>query len=141
MTLGTATAAVPRFLNPEGLAAPLGYSHLGIAKGSLVFVAGQVAINAAGETVGAGDFGAQAEQVLANLERALEGAGATFSSVVNLTIFCTQAVDRGQLRELGGPFRKRIGNAMPPASTLIFVGGLMNPDWLIEIQAVAMVKS
>ncbi len=139
MTRQTNTATTARFINPEGLTAPVGYSHVGIAAGSLVFVAVQVATNAAGETVGVGDFGAQAEQVLANLETALEAAGAQFASVVSMTIYCAKSVERSQMRELGGPLRRRIGEGMAPTSALIFVEGLMSPDWLIEIQAVAVV--
>jgi enamine deaminase RidA (YjgF/YER057c/UK114 family) len=69
-----------RHLQPEGLAKPRGYSHVVAARGTQVFIAGQVAFDAEGRVVGAGDLRAQTEQVFENLQRALAAAGARIGS-------------------------------------------------------------
>ena len=68
-----------RYLNPETLSAPTGYSHIAeVSGGRTIYIAGQVAFDKAGTLVGKGDFGAQATQVFENLKLALAAVGATF---------------------------------------------------------------
>ena len=75
-----------RIHNPPTLAPPQGYSHVAeVRGGTLVFIAGQVALDPTGAVVGPGDYTAQAEQVFHNLGLALASAGATFRDVVKLT--------------------------------------------------------
>ncbi len=75
-------------MNPEGLPTVDLYRQVAVATGSkLVFVAGQVAVNADGETVGAGDLATQVEQCYRNVATALAEAGASFDDVVKLTIY------------------------------------------------------
>lgn len=126
------------FLQPAGLHSPRGYSHAVVSAGRLVHVAGQVALQTDGTLVGPGDVGAQAEQALANLELALASAEATFASVASLSIFVAAAVPHAELARLREPLRRRIGVGPPPAITLLFVHALMDPDWLVEVQAVAI---
>ncbi len=127
-------------LQPSGLATPRGYSHVVVSKGPLVHVAGQVAVDEVGATVGIGDFAAQAEQALNNVELALQAAGSDFGSVATLTLYCASSVDPSRLAALRDPLRRRLTAGKLPAITLLFVHALMDPDWLIEIQATAIIK-
>lgn len=126
------------FLRPDDLAVSKGYSHGVISTGPLLHVAGQVALDATGQTVGVGDLGKQAEQALSNLERVLVAAGVVFGSVAALTVYVVSAVPRTDLGALGEALRRRIAQGPPPAITLLFVHALMDPEWLIEVQAVAV---
>lgn len=125
--------ALPR---PDGLHQPRGYAHLVVTNAPLVHVAGQVALDVDGRTVGVGEFGAQARQAFANLAVALAAAGSTLDLLAALTIYVTATVARADLAALTAVLRDNI-SAHPPAITLIRVDGLLDPDWLIEVQAVA----
>ena len=129
-----------RHLQPEGLAKPRGYSHVVSARGRHVFIAGQVAFDAEGRVVGAGDLRAQTEQVFKNLQRALAAAGARLEDLVKTTIFVVgyRPADREVIAEV----RSRVyGNVEPPASTLVGVQALVVPELMIEIEAVAVVDA
>ena len=122
-------------LNPEGLFKPERYSQV-VRFGDLVFIAGQTAQDVQGNVVGKGDIEAQAEQVLQNLERALAAVGGTLDDIVMMRTYITDlsyrdAVGRARGRHFRGPL---------PASTLLVVKGLANPDYLLEIDAVAAVE-
>lgn len=126
-------------INPRGLSTPTGYSHVVTAAGGrLVFIAGQVAANAAGEIVGPGDLRAQARQVYENLKTALAAAGATFADVVKQTTFVVsfKAEDRAVIAEVRREF---LPAENPPASTLVGVQALARPEYLIEVEAIAVV--
>ncbi len=80
--------AQTRFVNPEGLSKPPGYTHVVIAQpGKLIYVSGQVALNAAGEVVGKDDLRAQTTQVMENLKTALAAAGATPEDIVKVNYY------------------------------------------------------
>jgi 2-iminobutanoate/2-iminopropanoate deaminase len=131
-------AASLRFLSPPTLSKPSGYSHVVelIGPGRIIYVAGQVPLDRDGKLVGAGDFRAQVTQVFENLKAALAEAGAGFQHVVKTTNYLTDVSHRPILREV----RERyLNNAAPPASTLVGVTALAFPEWLVEIEAVAMV--
>ena len=127
--------------NPATLSKPTGYSHVAIIPaGRQVHVSGQVALNAASQVIGTGDIAAQAEQVYANLAAALAAAGATLDDVfklvtyvVNLTPEKAAAIRTVRLKHLGGG----PASATPPASTMVGVTSLVNPDLLIEVEAIA----
>jgi len=87
--------------------------------------------------VGAGDFIAQATQVFENLGRALAAAGAGFSDLVKTTVYVTDPRYREALREVRDRYLD--GNALP-ASTLVVVAGLALPEYLLEIEAVAVIE-
>ncbi|GAA3050892.1 RidA family protein [Streptomyces olivoverticillatus] len=74
---------------PEGVAPGAGYTHVVMGTGRLVALSGQVALDADGKVVGAGDPAAQARQVFDNVRRCLAAAGATFDDVVKLTYYVT----------------------------------------------------
>jgi enamine deaminase RidA (YjgF/YER057c/UK114 family) len=128
------------FLNPSDLPTPPGYTQVVSARaGRTIYVAGQVALDREGKIVGDGDFLAQCRQTFENVRRALVAAGADFSHVVKLTTFVTDMSNLIQFRtardEVLGP---AIG-APPPASTLVQVTRLFRPEFMIEIEAVAVV--
>jgi len=125
-----------RFLTPATLPPPFGYSHVVEATaGTIVYISGQVPLDAEGRLVGEGDFAAQTRQVFENLARALEAADATWSDVVKLDYFLR---DVGQIAIVRTIRDEYVDTANPPASTLVEVSSLFSPDVLVEIQAVAM---
>lgn len=125
-------------LNPDGLPAPVGpYSNVvTTGPGRLVFVAGQIAFDANGELVGAGDVAAQTRQVMENIRLALEAAGATFADVVRVVNYITDVELFGEMAAV----RKEYLVEPYPASTLVEVSALMFPEVLIEIEAIAVVE-
>ena len=125
-----------RYLNPEGLVKPTGYTHLVIAPdGRTVYIAGQVALDSAGKVVGAGDFAAQAEQVFRNLEHALKSVGGSMADLVKTTTFITDIKYVPALRDVR---TRHLAKTRPPANTLVAVSGLARPELLIEIEGVAV---
>jgi enamine deaminase RidA (YjgF/YER057c/UK114 family) len=129
-----------RLISPSGLHKPAGYSHVAeVTGGRLIYVAGQIALDPAGNLVGAEDFGAQVRQVFANLAAALASVGATFKDVIKLNYYCADSVDLATHLPLVRAVRDAlIDPAAPPASTFVVVRRLVNPAWLIEVEAVAV---
>lgn len=127
-----------QFLQPEALYKPRGYSHAVRARGTSVFIAGQVAFDAEGRIVGTGDLRAQTEQVFANLGQALRAAGARVQDVVKTNIYVVnfKPSDREVIADVRGRF---YGSNPPPASTLVGVQALVVPELLIEIEAIAVI--
>ena len=104
--------------------------------GKLLFVAGQTASDKDGNVVGKGDIKAQTEQVFANLKAVLKAAGGTLDDLVMTT---TYIVDR-EYREGYNEVRRTQYKKNPPTSTLVIIKGLAHPDYLIEINGIAVVK-
>ena len=124
----------PRFINPPALTRPTGYTHVVVSRdGRTAYIAGQVAFDSTGKVVGAGDFQAQAEQVFANLRRALTSVGASFRDVMKTTTFLTDLKNLPALRDTRARY---FDAAHPPANTLVPVTTLARPDLLLEIEAV-----
>lgn len=125
-----------RFSSPDGLPPTVGYSHVAAVPASarLIFVSGQIAADARGTIVGPGDIEAQTRQVFRNLERALAAEGAAWADVVKLTFFVTDTEQLATVRSVRDEF---VDTAAPPASSLVKVAGLVHPDLLIEVDAVA----
>ena len=132
-------AAQTQFLKPSGVAPGNGYSHVVVtAPGRLAFISGQVANNAAGQLVGKGNLEAQTVQVFENLKAALAAAGTSFDHVVKLTWFIRdyQPAQLAVIREVRNRY---INPAAPPASSLIGVAALLQPDYLLEVEAIAVI--
>ena len=128
-----------QFINPPALNPPNGFTHVVTATGGkTVHVSGQVSVDERGEVVGRGDFRAQVERTFENLKAALAAAGATFEDVVKVTYFVVGLKPEHVpvVREVR---RKYLDPDHPPASTLVGVAALVVPDWLIEIELVAVV--
>jgi len=126
------------FLKPDGLSAAKGYTHVVIAHpGKMVFVSGQVANNPQGQLVGKDDLKAQTVQVFENLKTALAAAGAKFDDVVKITWYVKAYKPEylGMLRDVRNQY---VNQAAPPASTLVGVTSLFQDDYLIEVDAIAV---
>jgi reactive intermediate/imine deaminase len=113
-----------------------GYSHAVRASGDLVVISGQIALDAAGEIVGAADVEAQTRQVFLNVNNALRAAGATFADVVKLTFYLTDVDALPAVRRVRDEW---VDTARPPASTAFQVAALIRPELLIEVDALAVV--
>lgn len=135
MTQDTRTtgAACPLTLNPDGLAAPGGhYSHVAIGNG-MVFVSGQLPIDASGRKLTDASFEAQAQQVLANVEAALAGAGSGIGKLLQVRIYLTDVAHWPAFNEI---YARWAGSARParavvPVPALHF--GLQ-----VEVEATAL---
>jgi enamine deaminase RidA (YjgF/YER057c/UK114 family) len=126
------------FSSPKTLIPPAGYSHIAkVNRGTIVYLAGQVASDASGKLVGEGNFEAQAEQVFRNLKIAVEAAGGTMADIVKLNIYLVAQVDQAEVPKLRAIRNRYVNTEQPPASTLVVVSRLAQPGWLIEIEAVA----
>ena len=126
------------FIVPETLHRPFGYRHVvEVTSGRPVYIAGQVALNQAGELVGPGDVRAQAGQVLENLKAALQAVGATFDQVVKLNLYLLDITQLPAIREIRDQY---VNTARPPASTAVEVRRLAVDGLLIEVEAVAVLE-
>ncbi len=121
----------------DGLPEPFSHYTDAVRAGGLLFVSGCVSIDADGAVVGVGDVVAQARQVFANIGLCLAAAGASFADVVKVTTFLTDIHDRARIN----PVRQEFFGDTRPASTLVEVSALVLPDFLIEVEAVAVVPS
>lgn len=127
-----------QFLNPPGLCPTFGWTHVVAAgPGRTVYVSGQVSVDARGEVVGRGDLRAQTRQAFENVKTALAATGATFRDVVKTNIYVVglRPEQLPMLREVRSQY---VWTENPPASTLVGVAALVGSDWLIEIEAVAV---
>jgi enamine deaminase RidA (YjgF/YER057c/UK114 family) len=124
-------------INPEGLPIPPTYTHVVVATGSrLVFIAGQEPEDEHGNVIGPGDLAVQARQVFNNVGRALAAVGARPEQVTKITIFVVgyrrehlPAIEAGRLALFGDH---------KPADTLVGVEALSHPDYVIEVEAIAV---
>lgn len=129
-----------RVFSPPQLPKPVGYSHLAeITSGKIIYIAGQVALDAAGNIVGRSDYRAQLQQVFANLNTALEAAGLGFKNVVKLNYYIVDTVDRAQFFAYREVRDKYVDAANPPIATVVVVRGLFLPELLVEVEAVAVI--
>ena len=126
------------FLNPETMPKPVGYTQLVVATGGkLVFIAGQVALDRAGNVVATDDFRAQTEQVFENLKAAVEAAGGTFRDVIKLNSYL---LDLSNLTEFRRVRDRYIDLENPPVSTAVQVPRLFRSEFLVEVEAVAALE-
>lgn len=122
-----------------GLATPNGhFSHATAvaAAGRLVFLSGMTARNADGGVTGVGDVAAQTHQVCQNLQAAVEQAGGTLADIARVDVFVRNMEDFDAIHEV----RRQYFTAVPPASTLVEVSKFVNKDYLIEINAIAVLS-
>ena len=125
-------------LNPEDMHVNPAYSQAVMVEGNArtIYIGGQNAVDASGAVVGVGDLAAQTEQVLANVESILAAAGATLHDVIKWSVYIVQGNDLGPGYAV---FQQKWGtSAKPPAVTAMFVAGLAHPDFLVEIEAIAI---
>ncbi|MCW3819566.1 RidA family protein [Micromonospora sp. DR5-3] len=130
-------------VNPHGLPEIGAYRQVSIATGAkLVFVAGQVAWDADGVTVGDGDLATQVEQCYLNIGTGLAGAGATFADVAKLTAYVVDWTPDKMPLFLMGAARAfaKLGITPAPPATLLGVAALHVPEHLVEIEATAVIE-
>jgi enamine deaminase RidA (YjgF/YER057c/UK114 family) len=130
-----------KMFNPDTLGKPLGqYSHIARVKGAgeLVFIAGQIATDKAGNLVGADDFDAQCAQVYRNIETALKAVGGGWSNVVQFTTYLVHSQDIPKLRAFRQrEFSRYFPDGAYPPNTLVVIDRLVNESYLLEVQTVA----
>ena len=125
-------------LNPDGMyKSPVFSQGIILPAGArILLIGGQNGVDAKGEIVGKGDVVAQTRQALANLQRVLDTAGAALENLVKVTIIMQQDID---LNAAFGAWMAVWGQRTnPPTVTALRVAGLANPDFLIEIEAQAV---
>jgi reactive intermediate/imine deaminase len=128
-----------QFINPPTLAKAPGYTQVVIAPaGRTIHISGQVALDATGAILGLGDFRAQAQQVFENLKAALAAGGASFADVVKITIFVLDMANLPVLREVRDAY---VSAERPPASTAVQVSRLARAEFLLEVEAVAVLPA
>lgn len=131
-----------RIINPESMAKPTaGYSQVAqVNDGKIIYTAGQVALDKSGNLVGKDDLRAQVQQVFENLSTAVQATGGDFKRVIKLNYYCVGSVDTSPLPVVREIRDKYVDIVNPPTSTFVFVQRLVRPEWLNEVDAVAVVK-
>lgn len=120
---------------PEGVAPAAAYTHVVLGTGRLVAVSGQLALDEQDQLVGEGDAAAQARQVFENLRRCLAAAGGGFENVVKLTYFVTDMAHMPAIRTARDAV---LDPQRLPASSAVQVAALVRPEFLMEIEAFAI---
>lgn len=126
-------------INPDDLIKNPAFTNVIVVTGPVktVYVGGQDAVNASGAIIGKGDIKTQAEQVLKNLQTALAAGGAELEHIIKWNVYVVQGQPLQPAFEV---FQQVWGNRPdPPAITMVFVAGLAHPDFLCEMDAVAVV--
>jgi enamine deaminase RidA (YjgF/YER057c/UK114 family) len=127
-------------VNPPELAAPRGFAHAVVGTGTVVFLAGQTALDRDGRIVGTGMVG-QFEQALGNLLTALRAAGGGPEHLASVTIYIVDVPDyRAHAREIGEVWRRLAGRDYP-AMAGIGVARLWDEEALVELQGTAEIPA
>ena len=124
-------------IQPSGVFQPAAYAQAARV-GDLLFLAGQTPRNIDGSTAAPGDIRGQTEKVFENLQAVLESCGSSLDRVAKLTVYMTSYEYRTAISEVRARVFASVGR--PCASTTVVVSSLMNPEWLVEIEAVAAVR-
>ncbi len=128
-------------LDPDGLYASPLFTQVVVTTGGgglkTIRVAGQAPIDAEGQVVGKGDLAAQAERVFANVEIAVEAAGAVITDVIDWTFYLVDGQPIGPVVEAYQ--RLWAGRPNPPMITTLYVSSLAHPDYLFEAVTLAVV--
>jgi enamine deaminase RidA (YjgF/YER057c/UK114 family) len=129
-----------QLLIPDTMPKSLGYSQVArVTGGTIVFISGQVALDKSGNVVGKDDVRAQVQQIFENLKVAIEAAGGTLDDVIKLnSYFVDMSSSLTAFRDVRD---KYIDLTCPPASTALQVSRLFRPEFLVEVEAVAVVPS
>lgn len=128
--------AQKEYINPKSV----GYSDATVVRGGrTIYVSGQVPVDAKGQTVGKGDFKAQTVQVFENIKSVLQQSGATFKDVVKVNTYVVNCTPQ-QVAIVREVRKNYLSQTQPPASTLVGVTSLVDPDFMIEIEVIAVVE-
>jgi enamine deaminase RidA (YjgF/YER057c/UK114 family) len=127
------------FLNPKGLHRNPAFSQLAVVRGytRTVYIGGQNAVDSSGKIIGKGDISTQSEQVAKNLKIALAAAEAGVEHIVKWSIYTVEGQPVGPAM---AAFQRVLGNQPnPPTISVLFVSSLAHPDFLLEVEAIAVV--
>jgi enamine deaminase RidA (YjgF/YER057c/UK114 family) len=137
--MNTATHGQVQHINPDDLSKNPAFTQIVAVTGpgKTIYVGGQDAVDASGTIVGKGELKAQVEQVFKNLQTALQASGAGLEHIVKWNIYIVQ----GQPLRPAFEVSQQIwgGRPNPPTISVMFVAGLANPDFLVEVDAIAVV--
>ena len=126
-------------INPDSLSKNPAFTQVVTVRGpaKTIYIGGQDAVDAFGTIVGKGDIKAQVEQVFRNIQTALQASGAELEHIVKWNIYLVQ----GQLLRPAFEVSQQVWGSRPnpPAITVMFVAGLANPDFLVEMDVIAVV--
>ena len=128
-----------KYINPDGLSKNPAFTNVVTITGPVktIYIGGQDAVDASGAIVGKGDLKVQTEQILKNIQIALAAGGAQLEHVIKWNIYVVQGQS---LQEGFAAFQSVSGNQTnPPAITVAFVAGLAHPDFLVEMDAIAVI--
>jgi 2-iminobutanoate/2-iminopropanoate deaminase len=138
-TLAQGSSTQIKFLNPSSLAKPTGYSHaaeIDLGKSKMLIISGQVALDLDGKVVGENNFEQQTEQVFKNIKAIIENSGGTMNDLVKITIYLRDVSNITKFREIRN---KYINVSNPPASTLVEITDLARDEFLVEVEATAVI--
>jgi len=129
-----------KHINPENMAKPRGYSHAISVSGNhrTIYIGGQNAIDENGKLVGKKNLRQQTEQILTNIDKIMRSVGGNLENVVKFNIHLLQG--QNPLEGFQAFQEKWNDKENFPTVTALFVAGLGNPDWLVEIDAIAVVQ-
>lgn len=139
MTKSTHVSGEVKYINPDSLLKNPAFTNVVTVTGPVktIYIGGQDAVDASGAIVGKGDLREQTEQILKNIQAALAAGGAQLEHVVKWNIYVVQGQS---LQEGFATFQSVAGNRPnPPAISVMFVMGLAHPDFLAEMDAIAVV--
>ena len=129
-----------RLTEIPGVAPGPGFAHAVTVTGRLAFISGQVALDEAGQLIGPADVAAQTRQALTNLHRILRELGADWPDVVRFGWYVLDASQVQIIRDVRDELiRPSLGDRPNPASTLVQIAALVQPEFLVEVEAVAAV--
>ncbi len=137
--MSSSTSGQVQHINPDGLSKNPAFTNVIVVTGQVktLYIGGQDALDASGMIVGKGDIRKQTEQVFNNLQAALKAGGAGLENVIKWNVYIVQGQPIQPAFEV---FQNVWGRRPdPPAITGVFVFGLANPDFLVEMDAVAVV--
>ena len=126
------------FFNPESIAHPPGSFHWAAKAGNTVYLAGQVGIDKDGNTVGIGDAAVQVKQAFANIEVTLHELGGDLNNLVSVTMYVVGRDSLAGVRAGREEILREGRMTNKPPGTLLLVAGLLNEEWLIEVEATAV---
>jgi enamine deaminase RidA (YjgF/YER057c/UK114 family) len=137
--MATSNNGQVQHLNPDDLNKNPAFTNVIVVTGNVktIYIGGQNAVNASEEIIGKENIAEQTEQVYKNLQAALKAGGAELGHVIKLTIYIIQ----GQSLQAGFEVWQRVWGRRPnpPTLSVLFVSGLANPDFLVELEAIAVV--
>lgn len=134
-----AQSPIVTFKNPSTVAKPAGYSHaaeIDLGKSKMLIISGQVALDKEGKVVGELNFEKQTEQIFTNIKNIIEDSGGTMNDLVKITIYLRDVTNIVKFREIRN---KYINVNNPPASTLVEITDLARDEFLLEVEATAVI--